>query len=89
MRVTILNRSNNMGTLELKLSLIQRLSLINDDDLLCRIKGLIDKAEQEQVLCFSPEVKAAIKRARTDVSEGRFVEDDKLDKYMERWVNEG
>ena len=27
-----------MGTLELKLSLIQRLSLINDDDLLCRIK---------------------------------------------------
>ena len=77
-----------MGTLELKLSLIQRLSLINDDDLLCRIKRLIDKAEQEQVLYFSPEVKAAIKRARTEVSEGRFVEDEGLDKYMDRWVNE-
>ena len=77
-----------MGTLELKLSLIQRLSLINDDDLLCRIKGLLDKAEQEQVLYFSLEVKAAFKRARTDGSEGRFVEDEGLDKYMERWVNE-
>ena len=32
-----------MGTLELKLSLIQRLSLINDDDLLHRIKSLIDR----------------------------------------------
>ena len=30
-----------MGTLELKLSLIQRLSLINDDDLLHRSKSLI------------------------------------------------
>ena len=35
-----------MGTLELKLSLIQRLSLINDDDLLHRIKGLIDRMEE-------------------------------------------
>lgn len=35
-----------MGTLELKLSLIQRLSLINDDDLLHRIKSLIDRMEE-------------------------------------------
>ena len=37
-----------MGTLELKLSLIQRLSLINDDDLLHRIKSLIDRMEERQ-----------------------------------------
>ena len=68
-----------MGTLELKLSLIQRLSLINDDDLLHRIKSLIDRME---------EVKVAIKHAREDISEGRFIEDEGLDRYMERWVNE-
>lgn len=77
-----------MGTLELKLSLIQRLSLINDDDLLHRIKGLIDRMEKRQALRFSPEVKAAIKHAREDISEGRFIEDEGLDRYMERWVNE-
>ncbi|MDD2953809.1 MAG: hypothetical protein PHC95_11725 [Parabacteroides sp.] len=77
-----------MGTLELKLSLIQRLSLINDDDLLYRITRLIDRTEERQVLHFSPEVKAAIKQAREDISEGRFIEDEELDKYMERWVNE-
>ena len=44
-----------MGTLELKLSLIQRLSLINDDDLLHRIKSLIDRMEERQALRFSPE----------------------------------
>ena len=76
-----------MGTLELKLSLIQRLSLINDD-LLHRIKGLIDRMEERQALRFSPEVKAAIKHAREDISEGRFIEDEGLDRYMERWVNE-
>lgn len=77
-----------MGTLELKLSLIQRLSLINDDDLLHRIKSLIDRMEERQALRFSPEVKVAIKHAREDISEGRFIEDEGLDRYMERWVNE-
>lgn len=56
-----------MGTLELKLSLIQRLSLINDDDLLHRIKSLIDRMEERQALRFSPEVKVAIKHAREDI----------------------
>ena len=74
-----------MGTLELKLSLIQRLSLINDDDLLHRIKSLIDRMEERQALRFSP---VAIKHAREDISEGRFIEDEGLDRYMERWVNE-
>ena len=77
-----------MGTLELKLSLIQRLSLINDDDLLHRIKSLIDRMEERQALRFSPEVKVAIKHGREDISEGRFIEDEGLDRYMERWVNE-
>ena len=77
-----------MGTLELKLSLIQRLSLINDDDLLHRIKSLIDRMEERQALSFSREVKVAIKHAREDISEGRFIEDEGLDRYMERWVNE-
>ena len=77
-----------MGTLELKLSLIQRLSLINDDDLLHRIKSLIDRMEERQALRFSKEVKVAIKHAREDISEGRFIEDEGLDRYMERWVNE-
>lgn len=76
-----------MGTLELKLSLIQRLSLINDDDLLHRIKSLIDRMEERQALRFSPEVKL-LKHAREDISEGRFIEDEGLDRYMERWVNE-
>ena len=26
--------------------------------------------------------------AREDISEGRFIEDEGLDRYMERWVNE-
>ena len=43
-----------MGTLELKLSLIQRLSLLNDDDLFHRIKSLIDRMEESQALRFSP-----------------------------------
>ena len=77
-----------MGTLELKLSLIQRLSLINDDDLLHRIKSLIDRMEERQALRFSPEVNVALKHAREDISEGRFIEDEGLDRYMERWVNE-
>ena len=77
-----------MGTLELKLSLIQRLSLINDDDLLHRIKSLIDRMEERQALRFSPVVKGAIKDGREDISEGRFIEDEGLDSYMERWVNE-
>ena len=72
-----------MGTLELKLSLIQRLSLM-----LHRIKGLIDRMEERQAIRFSPEVKAAIKHAREDISEGRFIEDEGLDRYMELWVNE-
>lgn len=76
-----------MGTLELKLSLIQRLSLINDDDLLHRIKSLIDRMEERQALRFSPEVKVAIKHARRYLG-GRFIEDEGLDRYMERWVNE-
>lgn len=44
--------------------------------------------EERQALRFSPEVKAAIKHAREDISEGRFIEDEGLDRYMERWVNE-
>ena len=77
-----------MGTLELKLSLIQRLSLINDDDLLHRIKSLIDRMEERQALRFSPEVKVAIKTCARRYLGGAFIEDEGLDRYMERWVNE-
>ena len=77
-----------MGTLELKLSLIQRLSLINDDDLLHRIKSLIDRMEERQALRFSPEVKVAIKACAKISRRGVFIEDEGLDRYMERWVNE-
>lgn len=71
-----------MGTLELKLSLIQRLSLINDDDLLHRIKSLIDRMEERQALRFSPEVKVAIKHAREDISEGVLL---KMKDWIDIW----
>lgn len=42
------NKKTKMNTLELKLSLIEQLTKIDDEKLLKRIKNMISKATQEQ-----------------------------------------
>ena len=77
-----------MTTLELKLSLIQRLTMINDENLLNKIMELIESANEEKVLFFSHGLKSAIEHAREDIKAGKIVKDEDLEEAMTEWVKE-
>lgn len=74
-----------MSTLELKLSLIEQLTQIDDEQLLHKIKNLISqhtgkKAERLPAQMTVDELKEVLKKSQDDFRNGRYMTTDDLRK---------
>lgn len=74
-----------MSTLELKLSLIEQLTQIDDDQLLHKIKNLISqhtgkKAERLPAQMTVDELKEVLKKSQEDFRNGRYMTTEDLRK---------
>lgn len=74
-----------MSTLELKLSLIEQLTQIDDEQLLCKIKNLISqhtgkKAERLPAQMTVDELKEVLKKSQEDFRNGRYMTTEELRK---------
>lgn len=81
------------STVELKEILINELCRTTDISVLERIKKILLPAnkvtrKKNEVLAFSPELRAAIDRSLVQADNGELISQEELDKEVERWLAE-
>lgn len=73
---------NIMNTSELKKSLIDIISELDDSEILNRIKALLENDKKADIIDFTPEQEEELRIARQQAKEGLFVTQDELDKKV-------
>jgi len=77
-----------MTTLELKNILIHRITEINDITFLKAIKTILDSKSESKELKLTDEQKKEIIESRQEIEKGQYIENDLLEKDIEKWLNE-
>ncbi len=77
-----------MNTIELKNILIQQIATINDKPFLEAIKTILDTKSESKVINLTNEQRLEIIESRKEIEKGLFVENDKLEKEIEKWLAE-
>ncbi|MDE3182350.1 MAG: hypothetical protein KGM16_02925 [Bacteroidota bacterium] len=76
-----------MSTLELKKNLIEKISKIENEDLLNEVNRLIEiETSDIEVYKFSDEQKAAIAEAQIQIKNGEFLTDEEATKEINEWL---
>ena len=74
-----------MTTITLKKYLVSKISKIEDDSILIKIKTLID--QNEDVYILSDSQKQKIEKSRKQIEDGNFLTQEEMDKKVEEWLN--
>ena len=77
-----------MTTLQLKNALIQRISEIEDKSFLEAIKTILDSKSESKTIYLTPELTSEIMASKLEVEKGLFIENDLLEKEIEKWLNQ-
>mgnify|MGYP003605645351 CR=1 FL=1 len=74
-----------MTTITLKNYLVSKISKIEDDSILVKIKTIIDQNEEIYILSDSQIQK--IENSRKQIEDGNFLTQEEMDKKVEEWLN--
>ena len=74
-----------MTTITLKNYLVSKISKIEDDSILVKIKTIIDQNEEIYILSYSQIQK--IENSRKQIEDGNFLTQEEMDKKVEEWLN--
>lgn len=74
-----------MTTITLKNYLVSKISKIEDDSILVKIKTIIDQNEEIYILSDSQIQK--IENSRKQIDDGNFLTQEEMDKKVEEWLN--
>lgn len=77
-----------MKTTELKNILIHQISEIEDVSFLEAIKTIVDSKMNSEVLTLTQEQKDEIMASKKEIEEGKYIEQDDLDKEIIEWLKE-
>lgn len=77
-----------MKTTELKNILIHQISEIDDVSFLEAIKTIVDSKMNSEVLTLTQEQKDEIMASKKEIEEGKYIEQDDLDKEIIEWLKE-
>jgi hypothetical protein len=76
-----------MSTVELRHTIIEKLSLINDASFLKAIKTIVESKVNEGVYQLSDFQKKRIESGRNQVRKGQTISHDTLQKEIDQWLN--
>ena len=76
-----------MSTVELRHTIIEKLSLINDASFLKAIKTIVESKVNEGVYQLSDFQKKRIESGREQVRKGQAISNDTLQKEIDQWLN--
>jgi hypothetical protein len=76
-----------MSTVELRHTIIEKLSLINDASFLKAIKTIVESKVNEGVYQLSDFQKKRIESGRNQVRKGQSISNDTLQKEIDQWLN--
>lgn len=74
-----------MTTITLKNYLVSKISKIEDDSILVKIKTIIDQNDEIYILSDSQIQK--IENSRKQIEDGNFLTQEEMDKKVEEWLN--
>lgn len=77
-----------MKTIELKNILIHQISEIDDVSFLEAIKTIVESKMNSEVLTLTQEQKDEIMASKKEIEEGKYIEQDDLDKEINEWLKE-
>lgn len=77
-----------MNTAELKISLINRITDLNDDSLLEDIQRLLEFESIEGVYKLNDIQRGEINEAKTDFAKGNYLPDNEADEEVKEWLGE-
>lgn len=77
-----------MNTLELKRTLVHRISEIEDLEFLKAVKTILESKVQSQMMVLSPEQRYEIAESKKEIEQGLYLEKEELDKEFNKWVSE-
>jgi hypothetical protein len=75
-----------MTTIELRKSLIQRISEINDESFLKAIKTILDSKAQERILELNKYQINEINESKTQITQKLYIDQSELDQDFEKWL---
>lgn len=75
-----------MGARKLKADLIDRISNIDDEIVLGKVKALLEL--QDFHLNLSEELLAELEQARISVNNGEVISQEQMDKNVQQWLSE-
>jgi precorrin isomerase len=76
-----------MSTIELRHSIIEKLSLIDDTTFLKAIKTIVESKVSERVYKLSDFQKNRIESGREQLKKGQTISNDVLQKEIDQWLN--
>lgn len=76
-----------MTAIELKKLLIHRITEINDVSFLNAVKTILDAKTQSQSIVLTAEQLQEIQESRKEIEQGRYIEQETLDKEFVQWLN--
>ena len=76
-----------MSTIELRHSIIEKLSLIDDTTFLKAIKTIVESKVSERVYKLSDFQKKRIESGREQLRKGQTISNDVLQKEIDQWLN--
>ena len=79
-------KSSNMSTVELRHTIIEKLSQIEDASFLRAIKTIVESKANEDVYKLSDFQKKRIKESREQVKLGQTISNDALQKEIREWL---
>lgn len=74
-----------MDTIERKQHLLQRLFLLNDEQKLEALEAFMDRQCPDEVLCFSPELRAKVDEALEEMRQGKVYGMADMEQRLAQW----
>lgn len=76
-----------MTTVQIKKAVIKKISEIDDKSFLEAINIILDLKTETKVLHLSKEIRDEIIASREEIQQGKFVENDVLEKELDEWLS--
>jgi hypothetical protein len=76
-----------MTTIQLKNTLIQRISEIQDVAFLEALKTILDSKRDSQIMKLTPEIINEIIESKKEIKAGLFFDNDQIEKETEEWLS--
>lgn len=77
-----------MSTAELKINIINRISNLEDDAVIEKIKRLLDFELENKIYQLSDDQLNRIQEAKNEYAKGKIVSNEQANKDIEQWLNE-